>query len=85
MICKLIDIIPALHESDSQIPNYFSAKTARSSNAIPSLQYDQGLYLYRVRCPSPVNYDAKQFMDPQILCITKLEKLGTDIYDLQIP
>ena len=34
-ICKLVDIIPALHEPDWQIPNYFSAKTTRTSYAVP--------------------------------------------------
>ena len=49
-ICILVDIIPALHESD-----WFSDKTARSSHAAPSLQYYQ--CIYSCRCPSPVNYD----------------------------
>ena len=56
-ICKLVDIILALHESDWQIPNKFSAKTANSSYAVPSQQYDQRLYSCCARCPSPLNYD----------------------------
>ena len=30
-ICKLVDLIPALHQSDCRIPNWVSAKTVHSS------------------------------------------------------
>ena len=32
-ICKLVDLIPALHQSDCRIPNWVSAKTVLSSSA----------------------------------------------------
>ena len=32
MICKLVDLIPALHQSDCRIPNWVSAKTVHSSS-----------------------------------------------------
>ena len=32
MICKLVDLIPALHQSDCPIPNWVSAKTVLSSS-----------------------------------------------------
>ena len=31
-ICKLVDLIPALHQSDCRIPNWVSAKTVLSSS-----------------------------------------------------
>ena len=31
-ICKLVDLIPALHQSDCRIPNWVSAKTMHSSS-----------------------------------------------------
>ena len=31
-ICKLVDLIPALHQSDCRIPNWVSAKTVHSSS-----------------------------------------------------
>ena len=31
-ICKLVDLIPALHQSDCRIPNWVSDKTVHSSS-----------------------------------------------------
>ena len=60
-ICKLVDVIPALHESDWQIPNLFSAKTACSLFIWCALPFTS--YLWR-----------KRFTDPQRLCMMKLER-----------
>ena len=53
---KLPLIIPTLHVSHWQIPNKFSAKIARNSHVVPSLQYDESLESCRVCCPSPATY-----------------------------
>ena len=55
-ICKLVGIVSAVHESDCRISNQFNAKTARSSNTVPSLQCAQIIHSYCVHCAWPVNH-----------------------------
>ena len=45
-ICKLVNIIPPLHQSDYRIPNLFNAQNIHSSHAA-SLQNDQSHYSRR--------------------------------------
>ena len=40
-INKLVDMIPALHQSDCLIPYQYTAKTVHNSQAAPPLQNDQ--------------------------------------------
>ena len=79
IICKLIVILPALHESDWQIPNYYSAKF--SCCPVTAI-WSKPKFIHVVRvalCQLNMTSLAKQFTDHQITSTMKLEKLSTDV------